>query len=93
MMANEVGLRHNGNLRRCDTVVYDSTAHPLAIVEYKAPVVAITENVFDQVARYNMVLGVGWLIVSNGIRHFCCKVDAETNTYHFVRDIPRYSQL
>lgn len=93
LMANEVGLRHNGNLRRCDTVVYDSSVRPVAIVEYKAPTVAITESVFDQIVRYNMVMDVRWLMVSNGIRHFCCKVGPQPNSYHFVKDIPFYRQL
>lgn len=93
LMANEVALRQNGNLRRCDTVVYDMTARPLAIVEYKAPTVTVTESVFDQIVRYNMVMGVRWLIVSNGIRHFCCEVDPESHTYRFLREIPEYSQL
>lgn len=93
LMANEVGIRHNGNLRRCDTVVYDASARPLAIVEYKAPTVAISESVFDQVARYNMVLGVRWLMVSNGINHFCCEFSSHQGTYRFVKDIPEYSRL
>lgn len=92
-MANEVALRHNGVHRRCDTVVYDSMARPIAIVEYKAPTIAVTESVFDQIVRYNMVLDVRWLIVSNGIRHFCCKVGTERNSYAFVKDIPHYLQI
>lgn len=93
LMANEVGIRQNGNLRRCDTVVYDVSARPLAIVEYKASTVAITESVFDQVARYNMVLGVRWLMVSNGISHYCCEFSSDRGSYRFVKDIPVYSGL
>lgn len=93
LIANEVSLRHNGNLRRCDTVIYNSSAHPLAIVEYKASTVSISESVFDQIVRYNMVMGVRWLMVSNGIRHYCCEVDVEHNTYRFLKEIPSYSQL
>lgn len=93
LMANEVGLRHNGCARRCDTIVYDRHARPAAIVEYKAPEVEITERVFDQIARYNMVLGVGVLMVSNGLRHFCCRVDAASRRYAFMRDIPTYDSL
>lgn len=47
------------------------------IVEYKAPEVEITQKVFDQITRYNMVLKVDYLIVSNGIRHYCCRMDYE----------------
>lgn len=93
-MANEVSLSHNGRPRRCDTVIYDASAHPVAIIEYKAPSVAITANVFDQILRYNMVLGTRWIIVSNGIDHYCCKADpSEPSGYRFHHDIPSYIEL
>ena len=91
LMANEVQLKLNGMNRRCDTVVYDRTLKPRIIVEYKAPTVNITQQVFDQICRYNMVLQVDYLIVSNGISHYCCKVDYATHTYTFLKDIPDYT--
>lgn len=91
LMANEVGITHNGCRRRCDTIIYDRYAAPLAIVEYKAPEVDITPGVFDQIARYNMVLGVKCLMVSNGLKHYCCRVQG--SEYAFLRDIPAYSDL
>jgi len=93
LMANEVGLRQNGCLRRCDTVVYGRAAEPVAIVEYKAPEVQITQRTFDQAVRYNMEMRVNCLMVSNGLRHYCCRVDYENNTYQFLRDIPSYVEL
>ena len=93
-MANEVALNHNGRLRRCDTVVYDSAARPVAIVEYKAPSVSITGRAFDQILRYNMVLGTRWIIVSNGVDHYCCKADpTEPTGYRFQTHIPPYAEL
>lgn len=91
LMANEVGLRLNGMLRRCDTLVYDRALRPLVVAEYKAPDVAITAAVFDQVARYNMVLRARLLIVSNGLRHFCCRYTP--CGYEFLRDIPNFADL
>lgn len=70
LMANEVGISLNNTRRRCDTVIYTRTLTPWAIVEYKRPSVQITQKVFDQIMRYNLVLGVPYLIVSNGLRHF-----------------------
>ena len=93
LLANEVTVKLNGTSKRCDTVVYDSYLSPLAIVEYKAPHIEITHNVFDQIVRYNMVLHVRYLIVSNGLRHFCCKVNYEERTYDFLEDIPPYQML
>lgn len=90
LMANEVGIVNNGNHRRCDTVIYGRDAQPKIIVEYKAPDVNITQAVFDQIVRYNMVLHADYLIVSNGLQHYCCKIDYAHNTYHFLPRIPRY---
>lgn len=64
---------------------------PLAIVEYKAPEIEITQKVFDQIARYNLVMGAPLLIVSNGMRHFCCLTGQ--GGYRFLREIPSYDSL
>ncbi|MBR2147418.1 MAG: type I restriction enzyme HsdR N-terminal domain-containing protein [Muribaculaceae bacterium] len=93
LMNNEISLTQNGIKRRCDTLVADRTGAPLAIIEYKAPTVEITQKTFDQIVRYNMVLKARFLIVSNGIKHYCCKIDYENNSYSFINDIPSYSQL
>ena len=93
LMANEVQLRLGGMSRRCDTVVYDRSLVPRLIVEYKAPTVDITQKVFDQISRYNIVLQVEWLIVSNGLDHYCCHVDYAGKTYAFVPDIPTWDAL
>lgn len=93
LLANEVMVKLNGTSKRCDTVVYDRFLVPLVIVEYKAPHIPITRSVFDQIARYNMVLRVGYLIVSNGINHYCCKIDYDSQTYAFLDGIPAYDEL
>ena len=93
LMANEVQLKLNGMSRRCDTVVYDRMLTPRVIVEYKAPTVDITQKVFDQICRYNLVLQVDYLIVSNGLAHYCCQLDYPTHSYRFLRDIPEYTSI
>ena len=91
LMGNEVPLTLNNTRRRCDTVVFRSDGSPVVIVEYKAPTVAITQSVFDQIARYNMVLRSRYLIVSNGLRHFCCEMDYDHDSYSFLSAIPAWS--
>lgn len=93
LIANEIGIKLNNTQKRCDTVIYDHQLSPLVIVEYKAPSVEITMNVFDQIVRYNMALKANYLIVSNGLRHFCCKIDYEKGNYSFLEEIPNYSKL
>ena len=93
LMGNEVSLTQNGICRRCDTVVGDRTGSPLVIVEYKAPGINITQKAFDQIVRYNMVLHARYLMVSNGLAHYCCQIDYADNSYRFLEDIPRYDAL
>ena len=92
-MGNEVSLTQNGISRRCDTVVADRTGEPLVIVEYKAPNITVTQKTFDQIVRYNMVLHAKYLIVSNGLTHYCCQIDYDADSYRFLEDIPSYDRL
>ena len=93
MIGNEVQLDLNGTKKRCDTVLFDKDLKARMIVEYKAPHVEITQAVFDQITRYNMVLKVEYLIVSNGLRHYCCRIDYQTMNYVFLPDVPEYGEL
>lgn len=93
LLGNEISLSLNTTSKRCDTVLYDKQAKPVMIVEYKAPNVSITQRTFDQISRYNIVMHVDYLVVSNGLQHYCCKMDYERNTYAFLRELPDYDQL
>lgn len=93
LLANEIQLDLNGAKKRCDTVLYNKDLSAKLIVEYKAPHIEITQTVFDQITRYNMVLKVDYLIVSNGLNHYCCHIDYNTKTYLFLPEIPHYSEL
>ncbi len=90
LIANEVAIKLNGTLRRCDTLIYGRDNLPHIIIEYKAPDVAITQDVFDQIVRYNMVLNANYLVVSNGLSHYFCRMDYEHGSYDFVPRIPSY---
>jgi len=92
-IANEVTVSLNGMSRRCDTVVYNHFLEPVVIVEYKAPSVPVTQDVFEQIARYNTCLRVKILIVTNGLEHYCCRIDYDTPTYSYLKEIPAYDLL
>ena len=77
LMGNEVSLDLNGMSRRCDTVVFDRSLNPRVIIEYKAPTVKVTQRVFDQICRYNLVLKVPYLYVTNGMQHIVCRVKSD----------------
>lgn len=93
LMMNEVKLELNGMSKRCDSLVYDRQGKPLMIVEYKATHIALNQAVFDQITRYNIVLGVDYLIISNGITHYCIKINEQKNGYTFLTDVPNYADL
>ena len=93
LMANEVRIELNGMSRRCDTVVYRRDLTPRVIIEYKRPDVKISQRVFAQISRYNLVMQVDYLIVSNGLEHYCCRMNYAQQTYEFLDDIPNFHAL
>ena len=92
LMANEMSLSVNGLTRRADTMIANREGKPFMVIEYKAPHVVITQEVFDQAARYNMVLGAPYIVVTNGLQHYCCHIEFEGRTYHFVPRIPDWAE-
>ena len=90
-IGNEISITLNGTKKRCDSVVYGQNAQPAMIIEYKSPQVEISQQVFEQISRYNIKLRVKWLVVSNGLHHYCWWLNYESGTCQFVEDIPPYS--
>lgn len=93
LMVIERGLTVNQNPFRADLLIYNRTGTPLLVVEFKAPEVKITQAVFDQIARYNMRFRVPFLIVSNGLDHYCCKIDFQSGSYAFLKEVPEFKKL
>lgn len=92
-IGNEISIKVAQRTYRCDTIIYDSYGEALAIIEYKAPQVAITQEVFDQAVRYNMALKVRYIFVSNGLCLYGCKLDYTTMQCEFIQEIPPYTAL
>ena len=93
LMMTEQSLKLNEMVRRCDILVHKPAGIPAVLVECKAPEVKINSGTFDQVARYNMVFSVKYLMVTNGLKHYCCYVDFGTRKVHFMEEIPSYESL
>ena len=93
LLANEVELRIGEKRLRCDTLLYNKELRPRMIIEYKAPTIQIQQKTFDQISVYNLLLKVDYLVVSNGLCHYCCKMDYERQSYLFLEDIPNYESL
>ncbi|RMG79822.1 MAG: type I restriction enzyme HsdR N-terminal domain-containing protein [Bacteroidetes bacterium] len=89
----EHALKLNGLSKRCDALIYGKNGKPVMIIEFKKPDVKITQEVFNQIGRYNWVMKVPYLIISNGLVHYFVKVDFKRQTFSFEEDILDYSLL
>lgn len=83
-------IKINGLTKRYDVVVFYPDGTIFLLVECKAPAIAISQHTFDQIARYNMTLNAGHLMVTNGLNHYFCKMDYEQEKYFFLHDLPEY---
>lgn len=90
LIAVEKEFKLNTLSKRSDAVVYNRLGQPFLIVECKATNVKMDQKVFDQIARYNMKLNVEYLVVTNGLEHYCCKIDVENRNYIFLKDVPEF---
>lgn len=93
LIAIEMALNVNKMSRRGDIIIFSKSGVPLVIVECKAPNIKINQKAFEQIAQYNIPYQVNYLIVTNGITHYCCKIDYINKTYKFIKDIPLYSDI
>jgi hypothetical protein len=89
----EVNFSLNKLKRRVDILVHNRSGVPVMIVECKAPDVKLDDKVFDQIVCYNIGLKVPYIIVTNGIDHYACKINNAENTYEFLMAIPLYEDL
>lgn len=79
--------------KRPDIIFYNNQGSPLVLVECKAPAVALSQDAFDQALRYNIVLSVPYVIITNGLQHYCCKMNYKDLSYSFLKEIPRFEAL
>lgn len=91
LMMSEVALKLGDKQQRADIVVYDRKAQPLMVVECKRPDVEIDEVVLDQAIRYNMVLNVRYIAITNGRKTFIASKTGDR--YGFVKGVPSYEQM
>ncbi len=90
LMGVEKMIKYNGQSTRADIVLYTTEGKANVIVECKAPEVKITQDAFNQIAKYNFQLRVDFLVVTNGLQHFCCAMDYENNKITFLEEVPQY---
>ena len=84
-------VKVNGMNKRYDVVVFNSDGSIFLLIECKAPEVKIDQKTFDQIARYNLILNAQYLMVTNGLNHYFCKMDFENEKYSFLKELPNFS--
>lgn len=93
LMGVEMEFGHNKLKKRTDILIHDRLGKPVMIVECKAPEVLLTDEVFEQIATYNLKFRVPYLVVTNGLRHFACKFSDDFKAWDYLLVIPLYEEL
>lgn len=93
LISIEKGLKLNDLQKRADAVIYNDEAKPHVLIEFKAPSQKINQEVFEQIGRYNSIFKVPYLIISNGLEHYCAKINFEKSTFEFLKEVPEYDKL
>ena len=81
-MMSEATLSYGGKAWRADIVVYRRNMSPAMVVECKRPDVELTREVLEQALRYNLVLDVNWIVITNGKK-----------TLVFARDLNDFTRM
>lgn len=93
LIAVESSLKQNRMSLRADAIVYDRQGKAIMIIECKSALQKLSSDVFDQAARYNLPFGVPYLVVTNGLEHYCCLRDRQAGQWVFLEDLPAYGEL
>ncbi len=88
LMAVEKEFRVNSLKKRADLVIYNKQGHPQMLAECKAPGIKLTNSTFEQAARYNLTLSVPLLLITNGLQHFCARINFENQSFVMLDNIP-----
>jgi type I site-specific restriction endonuclease len=92
-MVSEYLVKYNGMNKRCDIALFDETLKAQVIIECKAPKINLSESTFYQIAKYASVLKAPLLILTNGLEHYCAKIDNQTGEIKYLRQIPSFQEL
>lgn len=83
-------IKINDVTKRYDIVVFQPDGSIFLLIECKAPEVKISQETFNQIARYNLTLKANYLMVTNGLNHYFCSMDFENEKYIFLKELPEF---
>ena len=93
LIAVEKEFSFNRMKKRTDILVHNRQGEPVLLVECKSPSVPVTREVFDQIGLYNLSYKVPWLVVTNGMKHYCCKLNEDRAEYEFADRLPNWGEV
>lgn len=93
LIAIEMPVNINGMMQRADIVAHSTSGEPLLIVECKAPSITVGGDTYAQAARYNLALRAKYLVVTNGLQHYCSEVNLENKTFKHLQEIPHFMAI
>ncbi len=93
LIAVETAMKYNQLQKRADAVVYTKSGQPLMLIECKAPHIKITQQTFEQVASYNFTFKTRYLVLTNGLDHYCCRIDLENRKIIYLQTIPMFDNI
>ena len=93
LLSIEAGFALYKVSKRTDILIHNRQGQPVVIVECKAPEVEITRTVFDQIIRYNLSYKTNYLMVTNGLRHLCCRLEHGSGGVSFLKEIPNFEEV
>jgi hypothetical protein len=93
LISVEKGFQQNRNRQRYDLLVFNRKGEPMMIVECKAPGVEINQHVFDQAGRYNSTHKAEFMLITNGLKHYCCSINITNKQYSFLHEIPDFKEI
>jgi hypothetical protein len=93
LMRVEAGIKLNKMQKRCDILIYSRNRNPLLMVECKAGKIKLSQDVFNQLARYNLIFKVPYLVATNGADTYCCKINFEMQSYEYLNEIPAFETV
>jgi hypothetical protein len=93
LISVETPLKYAKMNKRSDVVVYGRDGQSLLLAECKAPEISLTQKVLEQIGVYNQTIHAPFLLVTNGLQHYCLSISKIDGIAHPLSDIPDYAHL
>tara|TARA_Y100000589_G_scaffold166421_1_gene158454 strand:- start:336 stop:770 length:435 start_codon:yes stop_codon:yes gene_type:complete len=81
----------NKQKKRTDLICYNNKGNAILLIECKSEKINLNNKTFNQVQNYNHKINADYIIITNGIKTLCFKVENQKPS--IVKKIPQYTDL